>query len=750
MRQLISRNPRSSSRWILEAAFILIPLLVLCGVWLPVVSHFRVSRRVVTEDMTEAARHSPEDGVLEEIAALFPLSISPKWEGDQQLITAAEKILRGRVEVPGFPAVDIGIPLDARDLEKPDSSLLLAGLTVPKILLDAYSVTRRDEYLIAAKDMILAWARFEKTRLLPRGLLWNDHAIAARVQVLTEFWRLYRQHPAFEIYVARELLQWISRSGEMLARPSHFTFWSNHGIMQNLGLWNVALAFPTVPGTEEYELLALERSRGQLEFLFSEEGVFLEHSAGYQEFDHSLISSAFRYLTLLGLDIPREWIDKYEQAELVYATLRRPDGSLPLFGDTSLEMEAPGPLLTEVNGKGRSQGLHHRSNWAPHSSSSLYPIAGYSVWWDGLLDWPRTRNLSQTTVVWSHFVGHAHKHADELSVQLWARGQVWWTNVGYWPYGVDGRKGAEAWTGSNAPHLRDEPAKSERQSRLLGYAWRDDLAALDLERAGPGDFLVRRQLLLIKPDLWIVIDFVSGTESDRSTTLWTTSHTVNLIDLDESGGFLLRGQSGTDVLSAFFFGSEGVTVDRRREGLSPFGGWEVVKYKVQPTASIVVEQPANGSWVVAVWRLRDFDGLEVAESEPPLMTHWVGVDNWAISVPMSSSSLDVQREGRNIRVGPSLGGTSTEAQLMIPPSAIDEKAAIGRAYQVAAGQYPRFLLYWSYRRKVTLALVALLLLQETVFLFLRRLEVRHYLGIRVLNSLCWIGGGAWLLMRYLV
>jgi len=116
----------------IEAAFILVPLLVLFGVWLPVVSHFSVPRRIVTEEMIDSARYSPEDDVLEEVAALFPLSTDPKWKSDQQLVNAAEKILRGRVEVPGFPVLNVGIPFDARDLEKPASSLLLAGFAIPK------------------------------------------------------------------------------------------------------------------------------------------------------------------------------------------------------------------------------------------------------------------------------------------------------------------------------------------------------------------------------------------------------------------------------------------------------------------------------------------------------------------------------------------------------------------------------------------------------------------------------------------
>ena len=56
-------------------------------------------------------------------------------------------------------------------------------------------------------------------------------------------------------------------------------------------------------------------------------------------------------------------------------------------------------------------------------------------------------------VLWANFVSHAHKHADETSMVVWAGGKSWWENVGYWPYGVEGRSEAESWSGSNAPHL---------------------------------------------------------------------------------------------------------------------------------------------------------------------------------------------------------------------------------------------------------------------------------------------------------
>ncbi len=132
------------------------------------------------------------------------------------------------------------------------------------------------------------------------------------------------------------------------------------------------------------------------------------------------------------------------------------------------------------------------------------------------------------------------------------------------------------------------------------------------------------------------------------------------------------------------------------------------------------------------------------------MTHWLGVDNWTITVPLISGQLHVQREGRDIRVESSLGGTFAEAQLTNPPSAVDERADIRRAYQAAADQYPRFMALHVLSPQGDSCATGTSIDPGNRLLFLHRLEVRHYFGLRVLNSLCWIGGGAWLLTRYLV
>ena len=730
--------------------YFLVPAVIILGIWYPVLSHYHVSKVAIDDQTIESARRLPEDAVLEELAGFFPLTITPIWDSDDQLIDAAEGILEGRLEIPWYAPTTIGVPFDPNDLEQAEHRLVLASFTVPKVLMEAYTLSGREEFLTAARDIIVAWARYERKQRLPKGLLWNDHAIFARVQVLTEFWRLYRNHPSYDPKVAKDVLLWVARSGQMLAKPAHFTARTNHGVMQNLGLWHICLAFPTIPNAEEYEQLAMDRQRQQMVFFLNEEGVFLEHSAFYQYFDLSLISNAFRYLTLLDISIPEEWIVKYDRAKAVYGELRRPDGSLPLYGDTPFVADPMGPWITDADSTGESTELYHSTNWAPKSPYSLFPIAGYCVWWDGLSGWPVTDNLKQTVTAWSYFPGHAHKHADELSVQLWANGQVWWTNVGYWRYTQSGREDAESWAGSNAPHLTAEPADSERKSKLLGHGWSEALAVVDLERTGPGDYVARRQLVHVKPNLWVVVDHISGVESGRSETVWNTAHDVELRKDNAPGRFKLRGPAGAGggTRSVLVIGYGGMSIVERSGSLSPFGGWEIVDYQLEAASAIVVEQPAGDSWVAAIWWLHDEGGPNPHTDQLPTMTQWGGADSWTLALPAESRRMNLRRDGETIIVDTDGGGVVAEVRTESPPDVSAEVAAIRSGFQKVHKMYPRFRALITSRQKVTLFLLVLFLAQELFFFVYCRFATRFYAGLRVVSLLCWLGAGTWLLVFY--
>ena len=309
-----------------------------------------------------------------------------KWRNDEQLIGAAEKLLKGRAEVPGFSAIDIHHPFDPADLDRGSGlwQLQFSGLVVPEILLDAYRITGREEFYQAARNDILAWAKYERGAWLDRGFLWSDHAVAARVRTLADFWSVYRHRPDYRPEVAAEIWTFAARSGALLAKPELYTLSTNHGVMQNLALWQTCLAFPFLSRVEAYRQTAFSRLKEEIAFYVGPEGAVLEHSAEYHEFGLSLFGMALRYATLLNLDIPPEWSRKYENAKNFYSEIRRPDGSLPPFGDTGIDEKRNVAPLTQPDEAGRIGPLTLSRELRPPEPMVFYPVSGYAVFWDGL------------------------------------------------------------------------------------------------------------------------------------------------------------------------------------------------------------------------------------------------------------------------------------------------------------------------------------------------------------------------------
>jgi heparinase II/III-like protein len=721
-----------------------LPTLILLSLWIPLFRHYYIPNIPVTDEMLNEARLLPSDQILKQLRGFY--FFTPIPTNEPPFIATAYRLLNGDMESLGYPGETIGMPFDANDIYRLSGSrqLLLAKFAVPRIFLDAYRFSGSEEFLAMARDVILGWALYERQAWLPRGFLWHDTAVAERLLVLAEFWRFYRHHPAFDPAVARIILELAARSSAFLAEPAHFTFSSNHGIIQNLALWHFCVAFPTLPNVEQYTQLAFDRLRAQMAFYCNDEGVVLEHSAGYQELGLHFIGMALRYLSLLRLPVPEDWLQKYAKAKNFYAQLRRPDSSLPVFGDTAGSLNPEGPPIVTLDDNGQAAGVQDKSHWMPPQAFTLYPVAGYSIWWNGLAFWPRAERLAQTVVAWSNFPGHAHKHADEMSVLLWVGGQTWWANVGYWPYGSPGRAGAESWDGSSAPHLLDENVYSARTTNLRSFGWSEQLAMLELERHGPRQQRIRRQLVYLKPHhLWLVLDHFLGQGEAR--TSWTTAHNVSLRQGEILGSYLLQAKDVSARLTTFVLGSDNPHVNIVRGSLKPFAGWQVVDSTPQPASALVIEQPARDAWSMVVWSWDD--GVTPARQfeRQPYMAVWKNTEQWKIALPIKPGLLEVQRESNQLSVQDSSDvGSNNSLELTKAPDFTQEILQVRKSYAMARDQYPQLSGSFASRLKVTKLLVVLLTLQEILFFVYRKAVKKGYLIIRLCNVMGWLAIGLWL------
>lgn len=719
------------------ALWLVIPVLIVASIWLPVVRHYRVSDAAISRLIVEQARQEPSDALLQRLRG--DRLLYHGWTSDQQVVAAAEALLRGELHVSGHAPIKYRLPFHPEDLVSglPSLQLQVAGLVAVDLLLHAYELTRQERFFEAARDSVVEFARYERGAWMPSGLLWNDHAVANRVFVLSDFWRVFRRHRDFQPEAAGTILGLVARSGELLAKREHFTFASNHGVMQSTALLRYRLSFPALPFAEDYQRLARERLNELMAYYVNEEGVVLEHSASYQFFGIQLLGLAFRYIHLLDLPVPTEWERKHAKAVQFAAQLRRPDGSLPTFGDTPWRSRRPDPLEEE-----RDPPRSVASARRPDPPIAWYPVAGYAVWWDGLEHWPDSPRLRQTLVAFSFFPGHAHKHADDLSVVLWAGGQTWWTNLGYWSYGLPERSQAESWNGSNAPHLVDEPKDSRRTPKMLFHGSSSRVVMLDVERDGPGTYAARRQVLHLKPNAWLVLDSISGSPGLRSMTRWTIGYGIRLREHETARRYVLEAEDAPATLVASFFGSPGLSLRRLANTLGPFAGRSAPAASESGVPAIEVEQPADGSWAGVVW-VFDQDGTLVPPGGKPEMVLWHSPEHWTAIVPGESTAMEIARRGDRLSVR-EVEGKFVETLLLGTASYAPQRAEIRRAFLNAEAKYPRFRNHLRYRQWSTYLLVAAAAVQELLFLGFSSNTGRVYGWLRLLTLGLWIGGGIWL------
>ena len=506
------------------------PLIALMVTWYP---PLRVAHNVVTDTvdpaLAESLRSQPSDGVLLELETIAVGVPGFKALSPRSVLEAADRALDGRFTRNEYEH-ELNIPFDPRRHEFGTSSwhLQITSFLVPSLFSRAYEVSGDLKYLRAAFSYVLKWSRFESALLLPSGLVFNDHATSARAIVMTELWRQYRNNDMFRVDEAREFLDYARRTSQLLRDDRLYEYRSNHGIMQNLSLLHLAIAFPLLDDAEKNAEKGTERLLHQLNYFVNGEGVVLEHSPAYHYYGLRMLGAAWRLMGLLGKAVPRELADRYTLALIFSTSLFRPDKTLPPIGDTDDAPYAPFDIARFDEKLRVSMPLQSPVNLeSKPRDTTVAPAAGFIIRWDGLQHWPNSAQLSQTVLHWGNFPTGAHKHADELGVSIWAGGIQWVRSIGYWPYD-NSRAAAVGWRSSNAPHWIGESADVRRSSRLVGMAVAPDQIFLDIRRINDSDDEIRRQLTKIGDRLWLILDSFDFSTNRVAEVIWRFSPEVKL------------------------------------------------------------------------------------------------------------------------------------------------------------------------------------------------------------------------------
>jgi len=726
-----------------------LPFFIAFIVLYPVLNHYYFVLKDIDNNAISNIKTSPPDIVLNRL--ISKRVMLPARKSKSIAIKQADSILNGRLIIKNNITIPINPMFSPDDLDigSPATKLEIASLTVPATLLDAYYYTNNEKYFNTASNYILSWSEYENNRFLPRGFLWDDHAISARIHVYIMFWQLYRKHNSFDVNNAKNLLKTIYLNARMLASSEHFTYATNHGVMQNLALWKIAIAFPRLPGNKKYIEVAHERLTNQLKYYVSDEGVVLEHSAQYQTFGVKLLGLMIDYMSMLYLTPDESLIMKYENAKQVYGNLRRPDNTIPMYGDTQNKIKETQFVSYYDKSQNRYSSLEKKENWMPDSPVSIYKQSGLAIWWDGLKNWPDKKQLAQTTITWANFESGAHKHADELSVLFWAHGYTWWSNVGYWPYGDKFRKKAISWNGSNAPFCTGEEYDSKRYSKLISEYNDKTIKILDLQRTSEAGCTLRRQIIQLSSNefekpIWLVIDNVTGERSMQQ--IWTVPPNINIEKHKDA--YTLNVSDTKNKLAVQVKTAPGSHHDIIKGSLQPFAGWISMDRDndIEITNSIHIQVPKDG-WSAILWKMGD----EQENNLSFTVDYWYGPEKWKIAIVQNKNrSVVLSRDGLTFSTERVTSPANNRSLVLEKSNRTAEYTKYDKAYRGIAEKYPKYIDVSEYRLKFIKIIFAIVLVQEIIFFLLRRISknILFYQLLRVASLVCWVLVGFWQELYY--
>jgi len=499
-------------------------------------------------------------------------------EASDRTVAAAEALCRGRFDLLGYRALDFGAPVDWHldpvsgrraplvhwsRLDPLDRALVGDSKVVWELnrhqwmvrLGQAYRLTGDVRYAEACARYVTQWMDANPPGF---GINWAS-SLEVALRLIAWCWALYlfRGAPTPSPALRARMLEGLAAHATHVERYLSYYFSPNtHLTGEALGLFYAGIVLGGLPQARRWRALGarilLKESRRQI----FDDGVYFEQSTCYQRYT---VETYLHFVILArrnGLDVPPVVADRLQRSLDVLVALRRPDGTMPMIGDSDggwllpLTPRAPddfrgvfataAALFARADYAWAAGGPAPEALWllgedavtaverlvpAPPNTgpSRLFANGGYAIMRSG---WERdAHQLIFDVSPLGCPVGAGHGHADMLGLQCCAFGEPYLVDPGTYVYAADPRwrdffRSAAAHSTVRIdgiePAVPAGPFGWQRRpaGRLQRWLTTDAIDLADAEHDAydrlPDPVTHRRRVLFVKPHGWVVVDDLVG------------------------------------------------------------------------------------------------------------------------------------------------------------------------------------------------------------------------------------------------
>jgi Heparinase II/III-like protein/Heparinase II/III N-terminus len=281
----------------------------------------------------------PERGPYARIYGSYPLagggreSIYTSTDGGS--IAAANDLLHDQVDLPRYRSVRLpALPTWSEDPYSASYWRLEFYALRPTLnLLYAYRVTGQDVY---AKRLMQLDSSFIAAEGKSRWAWADPHAVALRSMALVDTWWKLRQDHQLPEAASTAMLAELERTGRFLAARRHYDRDEDFSITEAAALYELAVAFPDLPGAAQWLTLARDRFRRQLASAIDADGQLSGSSANDDLSALEEYWQIYQYMVAQDSPISANFEGRLRAMIKFVTYLIQPDKQIPLLG-ASLE-----------------------------------------------------------------------------------------------------------------------------------------------------------------------------------------------------------------------------------------------------------------------------------------------------------------------------------------------------------------------------------------------------------------------------